>query len=256
MPQRLGQHFLLDSAIIETIVEQTRPLIAKKVLEIGPGRGALTTLLAQEAKALTALELDSTIAKELALQYQKVERVKIVNVNALDFDYTQQPFDLIIGNLPYNVSSQIIVQIIESNPKVSDLVLMIQTELANRIIAKPGDKNWGRLAMLCQYNWQVANVLQVPPTAFDPPPKVQSSVLHFTRQRQQREQNKLIQLQQLARIVFAKPRKTLANNLKTLLSKEELHQLHIDGNQRPNCIDESQLLAIIDYLVDTKKSIR
>lgn len=183
----LGQHFLRDARVAQAIVELARPAADDLVVEIGPGTGALTALLADRAGRLLALEVDEALVERLRSRFADNERVEIRHADARGFDYAKLP-DLVpspegrvvvVGNLPYSVSKPILFRLIEARTALSSLTLMLQKEVAERVVAEPGSKRYGSLSVLTQIYTVPRLAFTVPPGAFAPPPEVESAVVHF-----------------------------------------------------------------------------
>lgn len=201
--KHLGQNFLVDQFVAEEIAE-LNPLKGKTVLEIGSGDGALTRELAKRAKKVVTLEIDSTLLPKLQDNLKEFENIEIKNVNALDFDFSK--YNYIYGNLPYNISTLLLVKILQGNFKRA--VLMLQLEVADRITSSPGSDNFGRLSVLVQNNCK-ANIVQVVPAeSFTPIPKVDSAVVHLQKKKK-REIRKLNQ--KLVNALFQHKNQTVQN---------------------------------------------
>jgi 16S rRNA (adenine1518-N6/adenine1519-N6)-dimethyltransferase len=179
--KRFGQHFLVDHALIDAIVREVDPRPGQPIVEIGPGLGALTQPLLERCGALTVIELD----RDLAARWRARQAVEVVeaDVLAVDFgplaDAAGAPLRL-VGNLPYNISTPILFHLLPWAGRVRDQHFMLQKEVVDRIAAAPGGKDYGRLSVMLQWRYDVEAVLDVPPRAFDPPPKVDSSVVRMT----------------------------------------------------------------------------
>jgi 16S rRNA (adenine1518-N6/adenine1519-N6)-dimethyltransferase len=173
----LGQHFLRDPAIAAAIVGLVAPTPADLVVEIGPGEGALTALLAARAGAFFALEIDPFLVQRLA------GRFDVRRTDARTFDYTtlSRPGGrvIVVGNLPYSVSKPILQRLAEAHGAITEMALMLQREVAERVACGPGSKIYGSLSVLTQLHWEVRVALRVPPGAFRPPPRVESAVVHL-----------------------------------------------------------------------------
>ena len=182
----LGQNFLIDLNVLNKIVNIIN-IKNKNVVEIGPGKGALTEIiLSKNPKSLIVIEKDNKLSENLKFKYHKNKKINIFNEDILKFKLEDKvkKNSIIFGNLPYNISSQILVKIIKFKidpVKYSDLIFMFQKELANRISGKFGTKDYGRLAVLANYNLNIFKKFDVSPNCFFPKPKVVSSVLHFKK---------------------------------------------------------------------------
>jgi 16S rRNA (adenine1518-N6/adenine1519-N6)-dimethyltransferase len=228
---KLGQNFLSDIGAAEKIIDALGDISQKLVVEIGPGRGALTKTLVKRAGRLIAIELDRLMATELRYNYSRFANVEILEGDILKIDFrtvlhrTIGPLnDLrplkpsrasVIGNLPYYITSDILLHLFRFHEWISEIVIMVQKEVADRIAAKPGTRDYGLLSATAQLHGRVENLFTLPPGAFSPPPKVHSSVLRLTMAPRFHELgisgDGFIDFLKLG---FAQKRKTLLNNLK------------------------------------------
>ena len=187
----LGQHFLRDRSAVERIVELVAPTPRDLVVEIGPGRGALTETLAARAGRLLALEIDAELAAGLRERLAGAAHVEVRQADARRFDYRTLPAlvsdpggrVLVVGNLPYSVGKPILAALVEAAPPIDEMALMLQKEVAVRVAAGPGGRDYGALSVLTQVRCAVRLAFSVPPGAFSPPPRVESAVLHLATHR-------------------------------------------------------------------------
>jgi 16S rRNA (adenine1518-N6/adenine1519-N6)-dimethyltransferase len=183
----LGQHFLRDDGVAQRIIALVRPTRADLVVEIGPGKGALTAALASACGRLLALEVDTALAASLRTRFGHLARVEILTVDARAFDYSRlrdrRPDAsgrvLVVGNLPYSVAKAILMRLVEAGRAVDEMALMLQREVAERLAAAPGSRTYGSLSVLTQIACDVELAFAVPPGAFSPPPQVDSAVVHL-----------------------------------------------------------------------------
>ena len=228
---RLGQNFLHDHAAIERIVDALGPLDQRTVVEIGPGRGAITDLLATRAERLIAVEVDPALAAALRERFAMTQaqimqpRVEIVEQDVLTFDFAAasrqigQPL-LVVGNLPYYITSPILLHlaasVVASEPSPLDAaVLMVQREVADRVTAQPETRDYGLLTVLCALHGIATPLFTLPPDAFSPPPEVHSTVFRWRfAPRFQALDLDAASFSRLLKSAFAQKRKTLANNLR------------------------------------------
>jgi len=176
--KRFGQHFLIDQQIIQTIVDCIHPQPGERLVEIGPGLGALTLALLQRIPRLAAVEIDRDLAARW--RRQAPDKVKLIEADALDFDFASLGTDLrIVGNLPYNISTPLLFHLMDVADQVRDQHFMLQKEVIDRMVAAPGGRDFGRLSVMLQWRYRMDNLLDVPPEAFDPPPKVDSAVVRM-----------------------------------------------------------------------------
>jgi 16S rRNA (adenine1518-N6/adenine1519-N6)-dimethyltransferase len=212
----LGQHFLRDPSIARAIVDLVAPTERDLVVEIGPGDGALTSLLAGRAGRVIALEIDRPLAAALRARLPTVE---ILDADARRWNYAALAAPaggrvLVLGNLPYSVGKPILMALIEAHAAIHEMVLMLQREVAERVAASPGSKTYGSLSIFSQLHCDVRVAFRVPPGAFRPPPKVDSAVLHLRVLRQPRVAlADLRRFEHVVRAAFAQRRKMLANAL-------------------------------------------
>ena len=228
---KLGQNFLADEGAAEEIVAALGDTANTVVLEIGPGKGALTEVLARRAKRLIAVELDRMMATELRFRYRLQPHVEIIEADVLKLDFrtvlnrTIGPLnDLrplkpararVVGNLPYYITSDILLRLFEFHDQFDVIVIMVQREVADRIAASPGSRDYGLLSSTAQLYTKVEKLFTLPPGAFSPPPKVHSTVLRMTVAPRFAElQIKPVEFIGFLKTAFAMKRKTLLNNLK------------------------------------------
>ena len=212
----LGQHFLRDQATARAIVDLVAPTERDLVVEIGPGDGALTGLLAGRAGRVMALEIDRALSAALRARLPAVE---VLDADARSWNYAGLVGQaggrvLILGNLPYSVGKPILMALIEARAAIHEMALMLQREVAERIAAQPGGKSYGSLSVFTQLHCDVRLALRVPPGAFRPPPKVDSAVLHLRVLREPRVPlADPRRFESVVRAAFAQRRKMLANAL-------------------------------------------
>ncbi len=180
--KRFGQHFLADEVVIGDIVRAIQPRPGDALVEIGPGLGAMTNPVVERCKQLTVIELDRDLAARLRLRPE----LNVIESDVLKVDFGEVAASLgtqklrIIGNLPYNISSPILFHLLPWAHLVADQHFMLQKEVVDRMVASPGHKDYGRLSVMLQWRYDMENVVDVPPEAFDPPPKVDSAVVRMT----------------------------------------------------------------------------
>jgi len=240
-PKRfLGQNFLVDDNISRKIVKQLDLKDEDLVLEIGPGQGALTKHLAGFCKSYVAVEIDRSMADTLKEKYGK--KGNIINEDFLKFDLQQlgKPVK-IIGNLPYNIASEILFKIFDSRDKIECAVLMVQKEFARRLTAVPNTKDYGIMSVQTQVFSNPKILFNVPPTVFFPKPKVESSVIKLTFEKSRGELLSKDFFKKLVRTSFGKRRKTLKNSLKEMFEELNLgfddFDMFFDFNKRAEDID-------------------
>ncbi|ANI90767.1 16S rRNA (adenine(1518)-N(6)/adenine(1519)-N(6))-dimethyltransferase [Arachidicoccus ginsenosidimutans] len=222
LKKSLGQHFLKDENICKKIVESLSPLHFTQLAEVGPGAGAITKHLLQIPNIdFKAIELDKEKVDFLEKNYPAIQG-KIINESILE---TTVPFEnefVVIGNFPYNISSQILFRVLEWKQQVPIVIGMFQKEVAQRVAANNGKKDYGILSVLIQQFYEVKYLFDVPPTAFNPPPKVMSGVIQLTRKENTFALQSERKLFVLVKTAFNQRRKTLRNAVKSLFSAEVL----------------------------------
>ena len=237
----LGQNFLIDKNIINKILNLIS-IKNKNIIEIGPGKGALTDeILKKKPKSLISIEKDNLLSKELQIKYQKNKTVKTLNKDFLKFNLEELKIkkSIIIGNLPYNISSQILVKIIRNNkwpPHFTDIVLMFQKELGEKILGKYPTNNYGRISILTNFRLRAVKKFYVSSNCFFPRPKVDSIVIHF---KPKKKVNFLIKdlknLEKVTNILFSNKRKMINKNIKKILNNNEIRMIReLDLQLRPS----------------------
>jgi 16S rRNA (adenine1518-N6/adenine1519-N6)-dimethyltransferase len=228
---KLGQHFLIDHTAARRIVEALGDVSNRTVVEIGPGRGMLTDQLVKRARRVIGIELDHVLAAQMRMRYATLQNVEILESDFVTVEWismvgrrpgplhdlrpTQPETVDIIGNLPYYVTSDIVLRILEEYQNIGRAVVMVQREVADRLAAEPGSRDYGLLSATAQLFARVENLFTLPPEAFDPPPKVHSSLLRLTMEPRMSElQVEAGPFVEMLKLAFAQKRKTLVNNLK------------------------------------------
>lgn len=252
--KRFGQNFLQDQTVIQRIIRAIAPSKTDNLVEIGPGMGALTESLLAEAGKLEVIELDRDLPPILRAKLFKYEKtLNIHQADALDFDYSQLVANSeklrIVGNLPYNISTPLIFHLLSQAQHIKDMHFMLQKEVVDRMAAQTAENNYGRLSIMTQYHCQVSFLFQVSPTAFKPEPKVQSAIVRLIPYIEKPfNANNPEQFFQLVKMAFGMRRKTLKNNLKTLISSMELEKLEINPELRPEKLSLEKFVHISNYL--------
>jgi 16S rRNA (adenine1518-N6/adenine1519-N6)-dimethyltransferase len=253
--KRFGQNFLNDPYIIDGIVSSINPLPGQNLVEIGPGLGAITEPVGKEVDKLTVIELDRDLAQRLRTHPELADKLTIHEGDAMKFDFTQlvRPNNKlrIFGNLPYNISTPLMFHLFEFHKDISDMHFMLQKEVVNRLAAAPGSKAYGRLTVMAQYYCKVVPVLEVPPTAFVPPPKVDSAVVRLVPYETLPHPAKEMKwLERVCRDGFNQRRKTVRNCFKGLVSADVLEALGINPGIRPEGLTLEQFVALANWLSD------
>ena len=258
--KRFGQNFLVDTSVINHIVDSIQPQADDLMIEIGPGLGAMTKPLLFRLDHLNVIELDRDIIPKLIknCQFADAENKNKLIVNETDvlkFDFSafqsqqseQQNGDdkklRIVGNLPYNISTPVLFHLLNYRHLIQDMHFMLQKEVVDRIVATPGVKNYGRLSVMLQTFCDTQALFEVPPYAFQPAPKVDSAILRLLPKTQFEDQISSFSLyEKLVRQAFSQRRKTLRNTLKGLCSSEQIEQAGLKPGQR------AEELSISDYV--------
>lgn len=256
--KRFGQNFLHDPGIINQIIRSINPVEKNHLVEIGPGQGALTADLLASGCRLNAIELDRDLIPILEGKFSHIKHFHLQQADALEFDYSslqQRDEKLrIVGNLPYNISTPLIFHLLSYHQLISDMHFMLQLEVVNRLAASPGSKTYGRLSVMAQYYCQIDALFEVPPEAFDPRPKVQSAIIRLAPYDQRPYQADNIKtLDIILRTAFNQRRKTLRNNLKSLLTEKEIESLDIDPTARAETLSLPEFIKLSNIL-NTKKT--
>ncbi len=217
---KLGQNFLADPSAAMAIVEALGDISTATVLEIGPGKGAITRLLAARAGRLVAVELDGALAQELRRQYPSTGNLEVLEQDILATDLrslvrSSEEKLIVVGNLPYYITSPILLHLFDHHQAVERAIIMVQREVADRIAAPPGSRDYGLLSATTQLYARVDNLFTLPPSAFSPPPEVYSSVLRLTFEPRYTQLGiDPAEFVSFLKQSFAQKRKTLANNLR------------------------------------------
>jgi 16S rRNA (adenine1518-N6/adenine1519-N6)-dimethyltransferase len=263
--KRFGQHFL-EPAWVAKLVSAIAPRPTDRFLEIGPGRGAITAPLAATAGRLLAIEIDRDLA--LALQQRKLPNVAVIVANVLDIDLAEvaaREIDgrsdqkvRVVGNLPYNISSPILIRLLEAAARsgaFQDAILMLQKEVADRLHARPGTREYGVLTLTAALGADVTELLSLPPGAFRPAPKVRSAVVRLSFRPAPSEVEDRQRVIAVARAVFQQRRKMLSNALATLANATHqdaaavIEKAGLDPRQRPETltlVDVARLAAQLE----------
>ncbi len=217
---KLGQNFLVDDTARHRIADALGDISAKTVVEIGPGHGSITTILAERAQRLLCVELDRSLAAELRFRFRSYENVEIVEADILTTNITDLIGNAnrcsIIGNLPYYITSDILLHLAEHSAFIDLAVVMMQREVGNRVAAQPGTRDFGLLSVTVQMSTAVNALFTLPPEAFSPPPDVHSTVLRLAMRSLYTELGitQPAHYTRFLRACFAQKRKTIGNNLR------------------------------------------
>ena len=232
----LGQNFLIDDNIANKIVNLASIKDGEKILEIGPGRGILTDLLVDKGNLL-AVEKDRWLA--VVLKQKFAERAEIVEADILDFDIPT--IDVIVANLPYSISSPILFRLF--NFKWERAVLMFQEEFANRLVAKPGSKTYGRLSVMANHYAKTKKLFKVSKTAFQPQPKIHSQVVHLVRREPDYKLDDFDTFDKVVRSIFTHRRKKIRNCLKLSFKNIDLDDLE-NMDERAEVLEPKEIAVL------------
>ena len=251
----LGQNFLIDKNIINKIINLIK-VEDRNIIEIGPGKGALTDeILNRKPKSLILIEKDKFLSDKLKSKYMNFPSVKILNEDILNFDIEKNLLQdsVVFGNLPYNISSQILVKFLRFKkwpPKFKNLIFMFQKELGEKIVGKFKTKNYGRLSILTNYKLKFKEKFFVSAGCFFPKPKVTSVVINFIpRDNTQHNQNNIEKLEKLTNIFFSNRRKMINKNILKILKYEDIKKLkYLDMRSRPEEIRPEIYYKLLKFI--------
>ncbi|MCG6118197.1 MAG: 16S rRNA (adenine(1518)-N(6)/adenine(1519)-N(6))-dimethyltransferase RsmA [Aquimonas sp.] len=251
----LGQHFLADPGMIEKIVRAVDPRPGQRLVEIGPGAGAITRPLLQRHQTLTVIEFDRDLIEPLAAMGEELgAELTIVHADVLAVDFTELAgtgLIRLVGNLPYNISSPILFHALDHLSVVSDMHFMLQKEVVDRMAAGPGSKVYGRLSVMLQARCHVTPLFRVPPGCFRPPPKVDSAVVRLTpRDPAELGLTQPKRFEQVVRAAFSQRRKTLRNALATVCGSEVIEACGINPGCRAETVPVAGFVALANALGD------
>ena len=238
--KKFGQNFLQDQSVIERIINAFNPQKNDEVWEIGPGQAALTDHLVEYSNNVNLVEIDNDLVPKLQARFADKTNVTIHHQDALELKLSNANIR-IIGNLPYNISTPLLISFLYQANHIKDMVFMLQKEVVKRICAPTGVKAYGRLSVMLQYAFECEELFVVPPEAFIPRPKVDSQIIRLTTKSNPPKVN-LPSLEALVKQAFAQRRKTIKNNLKKIMTEQQLLDLGIDPKARP------ETLTVKDYV--------
>ena len=251
--KRFGQNFLHDAGVIDRILRAIRAKEDERLLEIGPGQGAITEGLLGSGAQLDVIELDLDLIPILQNKFGDNPRFRLNQGDALKFDFARldaPPRSLrVVGNLPYNISTPLIFHLLDNAPLIRDMHFMLQKEVVERMAAGPGGGDWGRLSIMVQYHCRVEHLFNVGPGAFNPPPKVDSAIVRLVPHEvlpHPAKDHRL--LERVVREAFNQRRKTLRNTLKQLLPADAIEAAGVDGSLRPEQLDLAAFVRLADQL--------
>lgn len=254
--KRFGQNFLVDKSYIRRIVEAIDPSPADRILEIGPGEAALTReLLAAisshckdgQTASMDVVEIDRDLVARLKSEFSP-EQLRIHEGDALEFDFGALPAPLrVVGNLPYNISSPILFRLCEFEDRIADMTFMLQKEVVDRMAAREGEDDRGRLSVMLQYRYRIEKCFDVPPGAFRPIPAVDSSIVRLTPLAQSRlRPNDEKVFAQIVAAAFSQRRKMLRNSLSAWITPEDWQTIGVDEKSRAEDLSCEAFVRIAD----------
>jgi len=255
--KRFGQNFLNNPHIIERIIKAINPQPQDHLIEIGPGQAALTAPLLKIVKRLDIIEIDNDLIAPLNQKFAQYPNFHLHHADALKFNYTPliPPSQKlrIVGNLPYNISSPLIFHLLTYADHLQDLHLMLQKEVVDRIHAQPGSKTYGRLSVMIQYRCQTQPLFKVSPQNFTPAPKVDSAVIRLTPwPTPPNPAHNPTHFAPIVKAAFAHKRKTLRNNLKGLITDQQIQNLGLNPNQRAEQLSITDFVTLANHYTQHK----
>ncbi|WP_194757069.1 16S rRNA (adenine(1518)-N(6)/adenine(1519)-N(6))-dimethyltransferase RsmA [Aliidiomarina indica] len=259
--KRFGQNFLQDETVIDAIVDAIAPQPGQPLVEIGPGLAALTRPVLSRAGHLHVVELDRDLADRLEKSPEFSGKLTVHRADALKFNFNAladtlgQPLR-VFGNLPYNISTPLIFHLLSHLNTIADMHFMLQKEVIERMAAAPGSKTFGRLTVMVQQACQVLPVLEVPPEAFSPAPKVDSAVARLVPYSESPwPVHDRATLNHVCHMAFHQRRKTMRNNMKKLMSAEELESIDIDPSVRPETLAVGDFVRMANWITEHKRTL-
>jgi 16S rRNA (adenine1518-N6/adenine1519-N6)-dimethyltransferase len=249
--KRFGQNFLTDDHVLHNIIEGIDPRRGDTMVEIGPGLAAMTALLLKELDHMHVVELDRDLVARLEKSYPR-ERLTIHAGDALKFDFGAIPVPegkklRVVGNLPYNISSPLLFHLADFAHLIEDQHFMLQKEVVERMVAEPGTKAYGRLSVMLQWRYDMALLFIVPPTAFDPPPQVDSAIVRMVPTKRQLPADAAT-LETVVQKAFSQRRKVIRNCVAGMFTEQQLVDAGIDPGARPEAVGLDAYVALANIL--------
>ncbi len=245
--KRFGQNFLTDQSVLHDIIRAIDPQPDDAMVEIGPGLAAMTKLLLESLNQLHVVELDRDLVARLQKNFDPA-RLIVHSADALQFDFAGIPVPegkklRVVGNLPYNISSPLLFHLAQIAPQVQDQHFMLQKEVVERMAAEPGGKEYGRLSVMLQWRYHMELLFVVPPTAFDPPPKVDSAIVRMIPLANPLACDQA-RLEQVVTKAFSQRRKVIRNCLAGMFTENDLIDAGVDPQARPETVPVEQFVAL------------
>ena len=249
--KRFGQNFLTDKLVLAAIADAIAPQPGDAMVEIGPGLGAMTALLIKPLERMHVVELDRDLVARLEKTFNPA-KLTIHSGDALKFDYSTIPVPpgqklRVVGNLPYNISSPLLFHLADSAPLVQDQHFMLQKEVVERMVAAPGSKTYGRLSVMLQWRYSMSLLFVVPPTAFDPPPRVESAIVRMVPLADPLPCERAA-LEAVVMKAFSQRRKVIRNCLAGMFTEAQIVEAGIDPSLRPETVELAQYVALANLL--------
>lgn len=255
--KRFGQHFLSDDGILLDMRNAIHPHPDDHLVEIGPGLGVLTRYLIDQVACFEAIEIDRDLVKLLEESFGHHGNFILHSMDVLQIDWFHLANDKklrVVGNLPYNISTPLIINLLQSASVVEDMHFLLQKEVGDRLAATVGSHQYGRLSILAQYYCDVALLFEVPPEAFTPPPKVNSIFLRMQPKEPFLKAANIDLFEKTVATAFNQRRKTLRNSLRSLIDETALEKLNIDPHKRAQDLSVDDYVSISNYLFDLNPS--
>jgi len=245
--KRFGQNFLTDKQVLSDIIDAIAPRQGETMVEIGPGLAAMTALLLKQLDHMHVVELDRDLVTRLEKAYPR-ERLTVHSGDALKFDFGAIPVAegqklRLVGNLPYNISSPLLFHLADFAHLIEDQHFMLQKEVIERMVAEPGSKTYGRLSVMLQWRYDMSLMFIVPPTAFDPPPQVESAIVRMVPVKQQLPCDGK-RLEAVVAKAFSQRRKVIRNCVAGMFTEAQLVEAGIDPSVRPEAVSLAQYVAL------------
>lgn len=249
--KRFGQNFLTDKMVLDNIIDAIGPNPGEAMVEIGPGLAAMTALLLKRLDHMHVVELDRDLVARLEKTFPR-DKLTIHSGDALKFDFGQIPVPegrklRVVGNLPYNISSPLLFHLAEFAHLIEDQHFMLQKEVVERMVAEPGTKAYGRLSVMLQWRYDMALMFIVPPTAFDPPPQVESAIVRMIPTRRKLACDGPT-LEAVVMKAFSQRRKVIKNCVAGMFTEAQLVQAGIAPTDRPENVSLEQYVALTNLL--------
>ncbi|MES2296869.1 MAG: 16S rRNA (adenine(1518)-N(6)/adenine(1519)-N(6))-dimethyltransferase RsmA [Pseudomonadota bacterium] len=253
--KRFGQNFLTDKFVLDNIIDAIGPEPGQAMVEIGPGLAAMTALLLRRLPHMHVVELDRDLVLRLEKQFTRAQ-LTVHSGDALKFDFSTIPVPegqklRVVGNLPYNISSPLLFHLADFAPLIEDQHFMLQKEVVERMVAEPGTKAYGRLSVMLQWRYDMALLFIVPPTAFDPPPQVESAIVRMVPTRRPLACDGAT-LAAVVQKAFSQRRKVIRNCVAGMFTEADLVAAGIDPGLRPEAVSLEQYVALANLRTPPK----